>query len=78
MVHQDVIYAKGSPIEVVNLTLEYQDGSSEGDNRGGQLYGILIGLLLQASGLKSGDFCPTALTHHTLISYLPDGSYHLG
>jgi len=29
VVHQDIIYAKGSPIEVVSLVLEYQDGSSE-------------------------------------------------
>ncbi|MFQ5886919.1 MAG: hypothetical protein ACE5II_06770 [Anaerolineae bacterium] len=29
VVHQDIIYAKGSPIEVVSLILEYQNGGSE-------------------------------------------------
>lgn len=28
-VHQDIVYTKGSPIEVKSLDLEYQDGSSE-------------------------------------------------
>jgi hypothetical protein len=29
VVHQDIVYAKGGPVEVASLVLEYEDGSSE-------------------------------------------------
>ncbi|MGB9299814.1 MAG: hypothetical protein WCD51_04385 [Anaerolineae bacterium] len=30
VVHQDIVYAKGGPVEIASLVLEYEDGTSEG------------------------------------------------
>jgi hypothetical protein len=36
VVHQDIVYAKGCPVEVSSLVLEYQDGTSEEIIKGGE------------------------------------------
>jgi leucyl aminopeptidase (aminopeptidase T) len=36
VVHQDIVYAKGGPVEIASLVLEYEDGSSEEVIRDGE------------------------------------------
>jgi len=36
VVHEDIVYAKGGPIEIASLILEYEDGTSEEIIRAGQ------------------------------------------
>jgi leucyl aminopeptidase (aminopeptidase T) len=36
VVHQDIVYAKGGPIEVASLVMEYEDGATEEVIKGGE------------------------------------------